>query len=129
MTADDVVNFFNSFYGEQVYLYETQKEIRILTNKSAWRIFKDDYIKFGGYYLYHLNQKYGKGYHRQNETRISNLAKLVWYAITHDSDNSELYHNFEDFQHKYELFLYGQRLWESCCCFAFLSGESLEKEQ
>lgn len=128
MTIDEVVNFFNSFYGKQAYLYETQKEIRILTNKSVWRIFKDDYIKFGGYYLYHSNNSYGKGFHRQNTTKISNLTRLVWYAITHDSDNTALCHNFEDFQRKYEMFLYGQRLWESCCCFAFLSGETLRKE-
>ena len=44
-----------------------------------------------------------------------------------DSDVNIAYtkENYESFQRSYNLYIYGQKLYESCCQFAFLSGSNL----
>lgn len=127
MTPYEIVWFINHKYGEQAYIIEDEKEIKIFTAKSIWRIFKSDYFKFNGYYLYHSNNTSGIGFHNQNNHKSSDVNWLIWYAVLHDSDVNIAYtkENYEKFQQSYSLYLYGQKLYESCCQFAFLSGSNL----
>ena len=127
MTPAEIVRFINHKYGEQAYIVDDGKEIRIFTAKSVWRIFKTDYSKFHGYYLYHSNNKSGSGFHNQGNHKSGDINWLVWYAILHDSDVNIAYtkENYEKFQRGYNLYTYGQKLYESCCQFAFLSGSDL----
>lgn len=127
MTPYEIVWFMNHKYGEQAYIIEDEKEIKIFTAKSIWRIFKSDYFKFNGYYLYHSNNTSGIGFHNQNNYKSNDVNWLIWYAVLHDSDVNIAYtkENYEKFQHSYSLYLYGQKLYESCCQFAFLSGSNL----
>ena len=97
MTPAEIVWFINHKYGEQAYIVDDGKEIRIFTAKSIWRI---DYSKFHGYYLYHSNNKSGTGFHNQNNHKSDDVNWLVWYAILHDSDINIAYtkENYEEFQ-------------------------------
>ena len=125
MTPQEVIWFINHKYKERAYLVENEAELRIFTKESVWRIFKSDWQCYGGYYLYHSNKIYGSGYHRQGGL-AKNLARIVWYAALHDSLDLTFprdYNHWADFNKSFELYSYGQHLWESCCRFAFLAGE------
>ena len=120
MTIDDVVGFCNHLYGETAWLLEDKECIYLFTLRSKWFIRKSDYKRFGFYTLYHFNEKERQHYHPQKRNPCLNF--LIYEAICHDAAEKEERFKFSDFLKAWDIFEYGQRLYESTQIFNFLAG-------
>lgn len=119
MTIDQVVEYANHKYGEIAYLIETDTVISLYTSKGIWKILKNDLKRFGHYTLCHKNHYHDTDYYHRQCTSM-NLPFLVYYAVMHDYGQVSYGRDaWKQFQYDYEMFCYGQRLFESCATFNF----------
>lgn len=120
MTPLEVVYFCNHKYGESAYVVEDDNWVYLFTRYSKWLIKKSDFKNFGKYTLFHSNNDKGNGYHIQKHGR--DLDFLVYEAVCHDAIEREKRLSFTDFKRSWELYIYGQMLYESVCSFEFLAN-------
>ena len=125
MTPSEVVWFCNHKYGEIAYMTEDNDWVYLYTLHSKWLIKKSDFSRFGRYTLFHSNCAEGEGYHIQKQGH--DLDFLVYSAIVHDAVERSKRIEFVDFKRKWDMYQYGQQLWESVQCFNFLAGNDLRR--
>ena len=123
MTPSEVVWFCNHKYGETAWLIEDKDYIYLYTLYSKWLIRKNDFKRFGKYTLFHSNSIEGKGYHIQKQGH--DLDFLIYCAVVHDAVERNKRIEFVDFKRNWDMYQYGQQLWESVQCFNFLAGNDL----
>lgn len=123
MTPDEVVGFCNHLYGETSWFLEDKEWIYLFTLRSKWLIKKNDYKRFGFYTLFHFNETEGQNYHPQKQSH--SLDFLIYEAICHDATKKEERYKFSDFLKAWDIFKYGQQLFENTQTFNFLAGEEL----
>jgi hypothetical protein len=122
MKPVDVVFFLNHKHGEVAYLSYGEKEIEIFTAKSKWIIHLNDYARFGKFTLSHLNYEGDREYYHRQTTGTS-VDYLVYMAIRHDVGMAYSWEDWKEFQNSWDMYIYGQKLQESCSTWAFLAGE------
>lgn len=125
MTIEEVVFFINHKYGEQIYIVDTNKELRIFTTKSQWKIIYADKIRFGQYTLFHFNNIQGYGMHVQ--MKANDLSFLVYQAAAHD--NTEIFpfaKDWKNFKENWNLYLLGRECEERAAAWDWLCGKELK---
>lgn len=126
MTPGEVVWFCNHKYGETAWMIEDKNWIYLYTLSSKWLIKKNDFHRFGKYTLFHSNHIEGEGYHIQKQGH--DLDFLVYEAVSHDAVEKSRRLNFLDFKKSWEMYKYGQELFEQVQTFNFLCGSDLSAD-
>lgn len=117
MSVEEVVYFANHKFGEVAYLIENENEYLLMTTFSKWKILKNDFSRFRYYVLYHSNNTFLEGFHRQSKS--VNPAFLIFDAIRHDTSEMNKM-SWENFNYLWDMFLFGRELESNIATFNFL---------